>query len=57
MNITISTLFPSLQKMVLILYKSVVIDGATHVFVEEGAEQKSFKETLKWLQSEWLVAF
>jgi len=28
----------------------VIIDGATHGFIEEGVEKKLFKETLKWLK-------
>ena len=30
--------------------KSVIIEGATHCFVEEGTEQKLFEETLKWIK-------
>jgi len=30
--------------------KSVIIDGATHGFIEEGTEQKLFEETLKWIK-------
>lgn len=33
-----------------ISFEYAVIKGASHVFVEEGAEQKLFKETLKWLK-------
>lgn len=31
-------------------HKSVIINGATHCFVEEGTEQKLFEETLKWIK-------
>ncbi len=31
-------------------YESAVVGGASHVFVEEGAEQKLFDETLEWLR-------
>jgi predicted esterase len=30
--------------------KSVIVEGATHCFVEEGTEQKLFEETLKWIK-------
>ncbi len=29
---------------------SVIINGATHGFIEEGIEQKLFEETLKWIK-------
>lgn len=30
-------------------YESVIINNASHGFIEEGTEQKLFEETLKWL--------
>lgn len=30
--------------------ESVIVEGATHCFVEEGTEQKLFEETLKWIK-------
>jgi hypothetical protein len=29
--------------------ESVVVDGASHGFVEDGTEEKLFGETLKWI--------
>ncbi len=31
-------------------HESVIIENATHGFVEEGTEQKLFEETLKWIE-------
>ncbi|MCK5084954.1 MAG: hypothetical protein KAQ64_04845, partial [Candidatus Pacebacteria bacterium] len=28
----------------------IIIDGASHGFIEEGVEQKLFEETLKWIK-------
>jgi pimeloyl-ACP methyl ester carboxylesterase len=39
---------PYLDK-VRVKHESVVVDGATHGFVEEGAEQELFEETLEWI--------
>lgn len=30
--------------------ESVIIEGATHGFIEEGVEQELFEETLKWIK-------
>jgi pimeloyl-ACP methyl ester carboxylesterase len=31
-------------------YDSVIVEGATHCFTEEGTEQELFEETLKWIK-------
>ncbi len=33
-----------------VINESIIIDGASHCFIEEGVEEKLFEETLKWIE-------